>query len=463
MASAHRPRVLKPPLRIVLSVLLLGLSAAVWSPPAAEAQTAAIPPYPAAGLGAKGPCGGAPTDAELDTDDLDGSDAGSPAMQTNAIFPSRHVWVYEPTGTGSPRTGGTCNDNRRPVVLVVHGFPAQELIFLGEALPFLYGTLIQNLVTNGYIVVFANYDAVSAFADPGDFVDPTRPDRAWATVWVGFDQAVRGFVPGNIWGLTPRAPMTTRADLREIGFFGHSLGGGMLPWLSTLTTLQTWDHDGNPGTPLVQWSSQALWANFSAASDLMWHCRSDDDDGDGQWWDGLDPEEDDPPPFPGEYVPPDNPFPPQWCTPARHRVQMPVHANVLFTSYEGEEFGFAVWHATNYMFQDMTEVRTKWSVLVPHDCTHPEVPPSCSEPPTKQPTSTRTGHLTPTDPVWQAPEPWARARNHLKWYSVNRNFQALAECAQPPVTSGECNSSRLAPMGTWSDGEAATPAIVLTP
>jgi hypothetical protein len=447
-----------------VGALLMTLPTLVWPSPA-EAQMATPPPYPESGLGSKGPCG-APTDAELDIEDLDGTDPGAPSVQVSAFnqklgLDERHVWVYEPTGTGVPRTGGTCNDSQRPVVLLAHGFPATELIWFGPAQPWLYGSLIQNLVSNGYIVVFPNYDAYGGFGG-----------TASETVWYGFDQAVRGFEAGNPWDLEPRSPMTTRADLRRVGVFGHSLGGGLTPRLAQGIAAETIS-DGNPTTPDPYWGDEALWVVLNAASDLMYHCRVDDDDGDGQAFNGqpepggaTEDDEDDPEPFPS--VRPTS----EQCNPTDHPVNMPPNADVLFVSYDGEELGNAVWIPTELLYRDMTPVDRKWAVLVRSDCSHSgegehrgEYP--CGSPEFDNPAwpTHFTGHLTPVDPVAQVPA-YARGRDHLKWYSTSRNVQALAECAIPGDQSpvgDDCDSNLLVPMGTWSDGEPATPAVNLTP
>jgi hypothetical protein len=475
----------KPRLTVatLVSVLLFLTAAVVLSPPA-EAQTPTPPARPAAGqLGGLGPCGNAPTQAELDTNELTNFDwtdgTSGPIVQSHVLFPGSQqwkVWVFEPNGTASPRSGGTCNDNRRPVVLIVHGFPAQQIVGLGEARPRMYGSLIQHLVSNGYVAVFVNYDFASAFTDPGPF-DPLNINQAWARVWIGFDQAVRGFsdpIP-NPWGLQPRTPMTTRANLNKVGLFGHSLGGGMLPLLSTLTFLQSWDHDGDgdPGDRR-QWGNQALFVNFNAAHDMMWHCRADDDDGDGQRFEPAGGGEFDPDPFPSStQLEPDGiTLRPGYCDPARHRVGMPGHTDVLFTSYEFEDCFCTVHTGSKYLFDDLPpeNVDRKWAVLVRSDCTHPNADCDWSAD-AALPSSTLTGHLTPTDPGPAVPSPFARGRNYLKWYGVNRNFQLLAECADEtidhPPAGDDCGTTyvrtQLARMGNWSNGPAATPSNVIAP
>lgn len=360
------------------------------------------------------------------------------------------MWLYEPTGTGSPRTGGTCGDNQRPVMLVIHGYPAQEWLPLTEpATPDFYWSLITNLVSNGYIVVFANYDN-----------DIVQLENTWLTVWVGFVQAVKGIPTDNPWDLPAQSRMTSRANLLRIGLWGHSFGGGMTPMLSLMAAAETIPDD-NPATPDPHWGDDGLWVAMYAATDLMYHCNIDDDDSDGQPFNGrLEPTwpylvEDDETDLP--WFPTSRPMA-TYCNPTRHPVVMPPNARVLIVSYEGDysvdgsgNRTYPIRWASERLYLDMSSVQSKWSILVKDDCSHH---PCASTPYT-------TSHMTPVDPVAAIPSEYREPVDHLKWYGTNRNLQVLAECAI--FEDSRCNTNLLLPMGTWTDGEPATPASTFIP
>ena len=178
-------------LAVLARLVLLGLVVgACVSPPAA--------PIAAGEPGAAGPCGFERTDL-VNTADW------------------RHpVFVLEPTGAGRPYTGGSCDDDERPVVLLAHGYLGN--IYEG------YEGLLRHLVSNGYVVVFPGY--TSAY----------DPEHQYAVVDNGFRQGV-GF--------------SDRVDNSRTGFVGHSFGGGMLYWL-----IQRSEARG--------WGSEAVWAvNFA--------------------------------------------------------------------------------------------------------------------------------------------------------------------------------------------------------
>jgi hypothetical protein len=126
---------------------------------------------------------------------------------------SRHeLSVVEPTGSGSPWTGGTCGGAGHPVVLVAHGYSASAV---GA-----YQGMVDHLVSNGFVVVFPGYS--------NDY----DPLRQYAVVDAGLVAAVDSLGP--------------RVDVSRLGVIGHSFGAGMSPWL-----LQQASGRG--------WGSQALW------------------------------------------------------------------------------------------------------------------------------------------------------------------------------------------------------------
>jgi len=150
-------------------------------------------PVPTDGPGTDGPCG------------VHRTDLANPADW-------RHdVALFEPTGSGTPWTGGTCDDGARPVVLLAHGY--------GGSAPEVYQGLVDHLVGNGFLVVFPPYDA--AFDPPFQY----------RTVEAGLEAALAS---------------TRRADTTRFGVVGHSFGGGMAPHLVQVA--------GSRG-----WGGRALW------------------------------------------------------------------------------------------------------------------------------------------------------------------------------------------------------------
>jgi hypothetical protein len=183
-------------LAAVAGVVGVGLASMVIAPaPPIDAQTPAPTPPPQPALnqfGGPGPCTWTAREAP------------------NAAYPGRTVWVSEPQGAGVPvpRTGGTCGDNRRPVVLVAHG---HRFCWDAASNPLIYEALITNLVTNGFVVAFPNYCAAAI----GEFFGNGTP--TYDMVDAGFRQAMT---------------MTSREDLANLGIWGHSFGAGMSPWLA---------------------------------------------------------------------------------------------------------------------------------------------------------------------------------------------------------------------------------------
>lgn len=176
-----------------IAVCVSGLFAA--SP--ARAATVSQPPVGA--LGGEGPC-------------TKGTTLSKPNQEPGGA--GQTVWVFTPTGTGAPRSGGRCDDNHRPVAFVVHGF--------GGVIPLAYQGLIDNMVSNGHIVVFANYSFAWA------------PDVTYPNVIAGMVQAAG---PMN-------ASLGNRMDLSNIGIWGHSSGAGMVPWLAQQAEAKGWGRHG---------------------------------------------------------------------------------------------------------------------------------------------------------------------------------------------------------------------------
>jgi hypothetical protein len=153
------------------------------------------PPPPTTGPGADTPCGR--TDVQL----------ADPANPGNAIY------VAYPTGSApTPLTGGECGDDSRPVLFLVHGYLA--------SFNWVYEGVINHFTRAGNIVVMGTY-----LTDIGN-------------VQLSADRALQA--------IDAAAPQLEREDLGRVGLIGHSLGGGMLPWV----TQQIVDRG---------WGSQGLW------------------------------------------------------------------------------------------------------------------------------------------------------------------------------------------------------------
>jgi pimeloyl-ACP methyl ester carboxylesterase len=101
---------------------------------------------------------------------------------------------------------------RVPVVFFAHGFGGTSYQF--------YETLLRQLASNGYIVVFSPYTA-NLFAS-----HPTRYNQ----LWNGFTTAVQQY--GNI------------MDTSRAGFAGHSYGAGATPEMARRGLAQGWGNNG---------------------------------------------------------------------------------------------------------------------------------------------------------------------------------------------------------------------------
>jgi hypothetical protein len=187
---------------MVVCALSMGLAAIVAVPaPAADAQTPTPPPRPALNdFGGPGPCG-----------------IGRTGPVENTSFPNQDVWLFQPSGTATPtRTGGTCGGTNRPVALIAHGWTACSGT---PSIPEFYLGLVNNLVSNGFIVVYPNYCSTTPF----DFIGDGTP--TYDMVDSGFRQALG---------------LTTRESTANMGVWGHSFGGGMAPWLAEQITARNW-------------------------------------------------------------------------------------------------------------------------------------------------------------------------------------------------------------------------------
>jgi hypothetical protein len=160
----------------------------------AVASCAPGPPQPTPpALGSNSPCGR--TNVQL----------------TNPANPANPIYVAYPTGAAAtPNMGGTCGDSARPVVFLVHGYLA--------SFNWVYEGVIDHFTRTGNIVVMGTY----------------ATDLA----------NVQGSANGALQALTAAVPQLEREDLSNVGLIGHSLGGGMLPWVTQQVVAQGWGTEG---------------------------------------------------------------------------------------------------------------------------------------------------------------------------------------------------------------------------
>ncbi|HKY65703.1 MAG TPA: alpha/beta hydrolase [Acidimicrobiales bacterium] len=131
---------------------------------------------------------------------------------TNSSVPANPIYVAYPTGAAAtPNIGGTCGDAARPVVFLVHGWLANSNV--------LYEGVIDHFTRTGNIVVMATYGS-------GDLAD------------------VRGSADIEVQAIAAAVTQLQRADLAKVGLIGHSLGGGMLPYVTQQVAARGWGASG---------------------------------------------------------------------------------------------------------------------------------------------------------------------------------------------------------------------------
>ena len=318
-----------------MAAVACAASVVAWSS-AAEAQAPAPPPQPTGSApGSQGPCGQTSTSAPSNS------------------FAGQTVWVFSPTGSGVPRTGGTCGDSQRPIVAVVHGWTFDQ-----PADPSPYNTqVINNLVSHGNIVVFANYHG---------------PDMTSGAV---YDEVNAGLVQG--------AAMTTRESVAHLGIWGHSYGGGMVPWLAQQAVARGW-------------ATGSLWLGIHA------------------------------------------PYYPLRVGANPGAITVPAGTRAHVVNYDDDE----LWFITDLA---SAEIYNRLSVTAG---THKRHITIRSDNRAVAPCPCPANHfvVNQTGPV-----------NHLLTYGAYRSWQVLSDCAR----SGVNCAHPLAPMGTWSDGVPAPPALLV--
>ena len=183
--------------RRIAVLLVLGLIALVA--PAASAGplgVASQPRQPTTGPGSDGGCGVAASTFD------------------NTAAPGNTVHVFQPTGRAAARAGGgRCGDSKRPTIVMAHG--------LGGTDPSSYVALIDHLVSVGNVVVYPTYQVSDG--------SQTTLEQAYRYVDAGVVEAAR------------RLP---RFDTTRIGWWGHSFGASMVPFLATQGGRRHWGADG---------------------------------------------------------------------------------------------------------------------------------------------------------------------------------------------------------------------------
>ena len=177
-----------PGLRRASACCGLAVAMALTAPAAAQTP----PPQPGPGqLGGQGPCG--------------------TTTYSHGFAPDgNYSWLYVPTGTGTPRTGGSCGDASRPVILFAPGWS-------GIMQPSNYSALIQNMVSNGYAVAFSN-------------VARPNPEPSYRHMRNGYKFALT----------TLNGRQGNRLNLAHIGIWGHSFGAGATPMLAQFAVAEGW-------------------------------------------------------------------------------------------------------------------------------------------------------------------------------------------------------------------------------
>ena len=141
-----------------------------------------------------------------------GADGRCASVETtfdNSAHPGNPVHAFEPSGSASASTGGRCNDRQRPTLFFAHGLNLSD--------PADYAVLITHLVSIGNVVVFPTYQLNSGSKDAAL--------TAYRTVDDGYVQA---------------ASKQRRVDTSRIGFWGHSFGASMVPYLAQRSAARGW-------------------------------------------------------------------------------------------------------------------------------------------------------------------------------------------------------------------------------
>ena len=147
---------------------------------------------------------------------------------TNPVDWRHDLVVLEPTGKGSPYTGGSCAGADRPTVFISHGYTGN--IVEG------YRGLVNHLVSNGFVVVFPGYTA--------EYGADYTHNHQYRVVDSGYQLAAKQF--------------SHRMDLSRIGLIGHSFGAGMLYWLAQQAEGRGWGTDSFWAVNFAPWFAMGV-------------------------------------------------------------------------------------------------------------------------------------------------------------------------------------------------------------
>lgn len=103
-----------------------------------------------------------------------------------------------------------------PTIFFSHGYTGSD--------PKFYQAMIDHLVSNGYSVVFPSTGEI------GIILYPLWVFHTYELFWHGMEQAARCY--------------SHLIDTDKVGFIGHSLGGGAVPWLCYKGVQEGWGDDG---------------------------------------------------------------------------------------------------------------------------------------------------------------------------------------------------------------------------
>jgi hypothetical protein len=354
-------------------------------------------PVPSGQLGGSGPC---------TVQALPAVNNNGPADNSN--WNRGQIWIYKPSGTGSPRTGGTCTGGSRPVAILVHGWSSGtgSCSALPPGFPDPTGAtnFINNLVSNGHIVIFPNY-----CAEIGHFFSGN----------VSYDQVREGVIQ-----VANDPAVNQRMNMDDLGIWGHSYGGGMTPWLA----LQ-FDAQG--------WGDTALWlAPYAPYDPLRLPNPS--------WTSGN---------------PPDVNLPAH--TRSLHVIYQ--HDDICSWLVWLGVCNVGLWSLEIYQRLNLPTSQ-KWGVTINSDC---RTPTPCSTPYAE---AYRAHHFVPGGVNGDGtPVPETHLRYYGSYRNVQA-VSDCARPGDAPPAGNDCDpvcdpscTFDITYMGTWSDGVAATPATRYIP
>ncbi|MCP5431750.1 MAG: alpha/beta hydrolase [Alphaproteobacteria bacterium] len=159
---------------------------------------------------------------------------------TNPAYVLKKVVVFYPNGISGVR----------PTIFFSHAYGANDVDT--------YLELMNNLASNGYVVVFTPYATLAS------------NDQRYTQLWSGFQAAV--------------SALPTRIDTTRVGFVGHSFGGGATPEMARRGFAAGWGANGRFMFMLAPWYSlqisQTQLQSFPSNTKLVVQVYEDDDKND---------------------------------------------------------------------------------------------------------------------------------------------------------------------------------------